>query len=59
MGVIGFSVSFTLFTMFIVSYALGRPLLTGFLTGAISSAAFYLVFWVVLGVQLPTGYVGF
>jgi putative tricarboxylic transport membrane protein len=59
MGVIGFCISFTLLTMFIVSYALGRSLLTGFLTGAISAAAFYLVFWIVLGVQLPTGYVGF
>jgi putative tricarboxylic transport membrane protein len=58
MGPLGFSISFTLFTMFIVSYVLGRPLLTGFLTGAISAAAFYVLFWMVLGVQLPFGYFG-
>jgi len=56
---LGFCISFTLFTMFIVSYALGRPILNGFLTGAISAAGFYVLFWVIMGVQLPTGYVGF
>jgi putative tricarboxylic transport membrane protein len=59
MAFLGFCISFTLFTMFIVSYVLGRPILTGLLTGAISAASFYVLFWVILGVQLPTGYVGF
>jgi Tripartite tricarboxylate transporter TctB family. len=59
MAFLGFCISFTLFTMFIVSYVLGRPILNGFLTGALSAAGFYLLFWVVLGVQLPAGYVGF
>jgi putative tricarboxylic transport membrane protein len=59
MAFLGFCIAFTLFTMFIVSYVLGRPILTGLLTGAISAAGFYVLFWLVLGVQLPTGYVGF
>src|SRR5689334_15598374 len=59
MAFLGFCIAFTLFTMFIVSYVLGRPILPGFLTGAISAATFYVLFWVVLGVQLPAGYVGF
>ena len=59
MAFLGFCIAFTLFTMFIVSYVLGRPILPGFLTGAISAAIFYVLFWVVLGVQLPAGYVGF
>lgn len=59
MAFIGFCIAFTLFTMFIVSYVLGRSLLAGLLTGAISAAGFYALFWLVLGVQLPAGYVGF
>lgn len=57
MGLLGFCISFTIFTMSI-SYVLGRPLLAGFLTGAISAAAFYILFWILLGVQLPLGYFG-
>jgi putative tricarboxylic transport membrane protein len=59
MGPLGFAVSFTLFTMFIVNFVLGRSLLAGFLTGALSAAAFYVLFSVVLGTQLPIGYFGF
>lgn len=59
MSFLGFCISFTLFTMFIVSYVLGRPILPGLLTGAIGAFSFWLLFWIVLGVQLPTGYVGF
>ena len=59
MGFLGFSISFALFTAFVVTYIFQRPLLTAALTGAASSMAFYLVFYRVLGVQLPTGLVGF
>ena len=59
MGYLGFSISFALFTAFIVTYVFQRPLTTAVLTGAASSLAFYLVFYKALGVQLPTGFVGF
>lgn len=59
MTFLGFCISFTLFTMFVVSYVLRRPILNGFLTGAISATGFYVLFWIIMGVQLPTGHVGF
>ena len=59
MAFLGFCISFTLFTVFIVSYVLGRSILSGFVTGAATAAGFYVLFWVLLGVQLPAGYVGF
>ena len=59
MGPLGFCISFTLFTTFVVKYVLGRSLVAGLLTGAIGAAAFYVIFWEVLGVQLPRGYFGF
>lgn len=59
MGFLGFSISFALFTTFVVTYVFQRPLLTALLTGAASALAFYLIFYQVLGVQLPTGPVGF
>jgi putative tricarboxylic transport membrane protein len=59
MAWLGFNIAFTLFTVFIVSYVLGRPLLAGVLTGVLSSACFYFLFAWVLGVQLPTSPWGF
>ncbi len=59
MAWLGFNIAFTLFTVFLVSYVLGRPWMTGIITGIASSAAFYVLFAVVLGVQLPTSPWGF
>jgi putative tricarboxylic transport membrane protein len=59
MGVIGFSISFALFTIFVVTYVFQRSIMTAVLTGAASSLVFYVTFYMVLGVQLPTGLVGF
>jgi putative tricarboxylic transport membrane protein len=59
MAWLGFNIAFALFTVFIVSYVLGRPLLTGVITGVLSSAGFYILFAWVLGVQLPTSPWGF
>jgi putative tricarboxylic transport membrane protein len=59
MAFLGFSIAFTLFTVFLVTYVLGRSLLAGLLTGVISAAIFHVLFWTILGVQLPTGLVGF
>jgi putative tricarboxylic transport membrane protein len=59
MAWLGFCLGFTLFTVFVVSYVLKRPWLTGILTGAVSAAGFYILFWEVLGVQLPVGPWGF
>lgn len=59
MAWIGFVIAFACFTVFIVTYVLGRPLLTGIITSVLSSASFYIVFWEILGVQIPTGPWGF
>jgi putative tricarboxylic transport membrane protein len=56
---LGFNIAFALFTVFIVTYVLGRPLLTGLITGILSAASFYILFAWVLGVQLPTSPWGF
>jgi putative tricarboxylic transport membrane protein len=59
MGILGFVISFALFTIFVVAYTFQRPLLTAVLTGVVSSLAFYVLFAKVLQVQLPTGLIGF
>lgn len=59
MGVLGFRVSFALFTFFIVAYIFQRPLAAAALTAAGATAAFYIVFPVLLSVQLPIGWFGF
>jgi putative tricarboxylic transport membrane protein len=59
MAWIGFTVAFGLYTVFIVSYVLGRPLITGVITAVASSAGFYIAFWEILGVQIPFGPWGF
>lgn len=59
MSVLGFSVSFSLFTFFLVAYVFQRSLLTAAVTGIAAAAAFHVVFPVLLSVPLPTGWVGF
>jgi putative tricarboxylic transport membrane protein len=59
MGFLGFNISFALFTIFVVTYVFQRPLMTAALTGIGTSLAFYVTFSTLLGVQLPTGWLGF
>jgi putative tricarboxylic transport membrane protein len=59
MGYLGFSISFALFTIFVVLFAFRRSLLAAGLTGVLSAIAFYVLFAKILLVQLPTGEVGF
>lgn len=59
MGVLGFRLSFALFTFFLVAYTFGRPLMAAALTAVGTTAAFYIVFPVLLSVQLPVGWFGF
>ena len=57
--VLGFAVTLTLLTLFIVSVMYRRPLLHGVAAGVLTSAAFYLVFPLALNVTLPVGVLGF
>jgi putative tricarboxylic transport membrane protein len=59
MGVLGFRLSFTLFTFFLVAFVFQRTLVAAALTSVGATAAFYIVFPVLLGVQLPIGWFGF
>jgi putative tricarboxylic transport membrane protein len=59
MAYLGFTISFALFTIFIVTYVFQRSFVAATLTGVISAVAFYITFAKLLGVQLPTGFVGF
>ena len=59
MAWIGFTTAFGLYTVFIGSYVLGRSLIAGVITAVASSAGFYIVFWEILGVQIPFGPWGF
>ena len=59
MGALGFRISFTLFTFFIVFVIFQRSLFAAALTAVTTTAAFHLVFPVLLGVQLPVGWLGF
>lgn len=59
MGVLGFRVSFALFTFFLVAFVFQRPLAAAALTAVGATAAFYIVFPILLSVQLPTGWFGF
>ncbi|MEA2986187.1 MAG: putative tricarboxylic transport rane protein [Alphaproteobacteria bacterium] len=59
MGVLGFRLSFALFTFLLVAFVFQRTLVTAALTAVGATAAFYIVFPVLLGVQLPTGWFGF
>jgi putative tricarboxylic transport membrane protein len=59
LNVLGFVLSFALLTFFIVSIMYRRPLGFGLAAGAVSAAAFYLIFPLALNVALPTGLFGF
>jgi hypothetical protein len=56
---LGFVVSFALLTFLIVAFVFKRPWLTAAITGIVAALAFYVIFPVVLEVQLPTGLFGF
>jgi hypothetical protein len=59
LGVLGFLLSFALFTFFLVAVVFRRPLLTAVVTAVVTVALFQLVFPLALGVPLPTGLFGF
>jgi putative tricarboxylic transport membrane protein len=59
MGYLGFLLSFALFTFFLVTVVFRRSLATAGATAICIAVAFYVTFAVVLGVQLPTGLLGF
>jgi hypothetical protein len=59
MDVLGFVLSFTLLTFFIVMYIFRRPMMTAAITAVCCALGFYLVFPVALSLQLPTGLFGF
>ena len=56
---LGFVISFSLLTYFIVAVMYRRPLKTAALVAVASAAGFYLVFDRALGVPLPVGVLGF
>ncbi len=57
--VLGFVLSFSVLTVFIVSIMYRRPLLHGAAAAVLASAGFYLLFPVALNVTLPVGILGF
>jgi putative tricarboxylic transport membrane protein len=59
MGILGFLISFALFTFFIVAFIFQRPLATAALTAVCAAAAFHIIFPVLLGVRLPASWLGF
>ena len=59
MGLLGFVLSFALFTFVIVAFVFKRSWVTAAITGIVAALAFYVIFPVVLEVQLPTGVFGF
>lgn len=59
MPFLGFYVSFSLLTLFVVSGMYGRPLLTGVACAIGCSGVFYLIFTLALGVRLPANLYGF
>jgi putative tricarboxylic transport membrane protein len=59
MGPLGFLLSFALFTFFLVAVVFRRPLVTAVVTAIGTAVAFHLAFVVALGVELPTGFLGF
>jgi putative tricarboxylic transport membrane protein len=56
---LGFLISFSLLTFFIVAFIFRRSLVTAVTTAALSGAAFHLLFPVALSVDLPKGFLGF
>jgi putative tricarboxylic transport membrane protein len=57
--VLGFVLSYALFTFFIVAVMYGRPLKNAAVIAVSSAAGFYLIFPFALGVTLPVGVFGF
>ena len=57
--VLGFILSFGLFTLFVVSGMYRRPLASGIAVAVGCAAGFYLVFPLALNVRLPIGILGF
>jgi putative tricarboxylic transport membrane protein len=57
--VLGFVISFALFTFFVAAVPYRRRLGVAALTGAGVSIGFYLVFSFALGIELPAGALGF
>jgi putative tricarboxylic transport membrane protein len=56
---LGFLVAFALLTFFMVMVVFGRSMVTAAATAVLSALGFYLVFPVILSLQLPTGFLGF
>jgi putative tricarboxylic transport membrane protein len=56
---LGFVLSFSLLTFFIIAVVFRRPPMKAAMAAAVTAAAFYLTFPVALGVALPTGWLGF
>jgi len=56
---LGFVLSYALFTFFVVAFMYRRPLTSAALIAVMSSAGFYLIFPTALGVTLPVGVFGF
>lgn len=59
MAFIGFTLAFALFAFFLVVTVFRKSVLTAALTAIGLAAMFYATFRLVLGVELPTGLVGF
>jgi len=59
MGVLGFLISFALFTFFLVAVIFRRSLLAAGVTALATAVLFHLTFPVALSVALPTGWFGF
>ncbi len=56
---IGFFASFTLLTFFVIFMIFRQPFATAAIAAILTSAGFYLVFPLALGVELPVGVFGF
>lgn len=56
---LGFALSFALLTFFVIAVMYRRPLKIAALIAIASSAGFYVLFPLALGVTLPTGVLGF
>jgi hypothetical protein len=59
MGPLGFIVSFSLLTFFVVVVIFRRPLWVAAVTAVVTALTFHLIFPVALSVPLPTGVLGF
>lgn len=59
MGPLGFLLSFALFSFFLVAVVFRRSLTVAAVTAICIAAAFHLTFVIALGVELPTGLLGF